>query len=72
VLADSLTGILTQPLPHQTHSRLKRIICRVVMALARHHVIAVHGLEHMHPRHDPFSLALNTASAWRSSWSRRC
>jgi 1-acyl-sn-glycerol-3-phosphate acyltransferase len=59
VLADSLAGILTQPLPHQPHSRLKRIVCRAVVALARRHVIAVHGLEHVHPRHDPFILALN-------------
>ncbi len=50
---------LRQPLPFLAHCRLDRILCRSVSALAQRRISRVEGIERLHPRHDPFILALN-------------
>jgi len=50
---------LRQPLPFLAHRRLDRILCRSVSALAQRRIARVEGIERLHPRYDPFVLALN-------------
>ncbi|MEP0774857.1 MAG: 1-acyl-sn-glycerol-3-phosphate acyltransferase [Acidobacteriota bacterium] len=47
------------PLPYMAHRFLDRLLCRSVAALAQRRILRVDGLERVHPRHDPFILALN-------------
>lgn len=47
------------PLPFMAHRWLDRVLCRSVAALAQRRILRVEGLERIHPRHDPFILALN-------------
>lgn len=47
------------PLPFMAQRFLDRVLCRSVAALAQRRILRVDGLERVHPRHDPFILALN-------------
>jgi 1-acyl-sn-glycerol-3-phosphate acyltransferase len=53
----ALSELARWPLPHQ--SAVNGFVVRALALLARRHVLAVTGLEHVQPARDPFILALN-------------
>lgn len=47
------------PLPHLADEPVTRWLCRGISAIARRRVVALEGVEHVAPEHDPFILASN-------------
>ncbi len=50
---------LQQPLPFMANCLFDRALCRSVSAFAQRRITRVEGIERLHPRYDPFVLALN-------------
>lgn len=59
VAVDPHAHPLRHPLPFMAERRTDRALCRTVAALAQRRVLRVEGVERVHPRCDPFILALN-------------
>ena len=54
-----LREIWSQPLPYQREQPLTRLLCRLVLTLAKRRVLEVRGLEHVAPDLDPFIFVAN-------------